>query len=81
MCTFCLCGQLNVYTPVAQAAQDEFVPEQPGVIQKGLTAARETIQPYVRAAQVFVLFSVCLTLHWARNHIGSLPEACYDAVI
>lgn len=60
MCTFCLCGQLNVYTPVAApAAQDEFVPEQPGVIQKGLTAARETVQPYVTAAQVFVLISVC----------------------
>lgn len=54
--TFCLRDQLNVYTPVAQSAHGELVPEQPGVIQKGLTTARETIQPYVRAAQV--LFSV-----------------------
>lgn len=61
----CLCGQLNVYTPVAQSAHDELVPEQPGVIQKGLTTARETIQPYVRATQVFVLFRVCLNLLWS----------------
>lgn len=56
LCVLCLCVQLNVYTPVLRSAGgDEFVPEQPGLIQKGMTAARETIQPYVRAAQVLVL--------------------------
>lgn len=44
--------QLNVYTPVQQAAQAQFVPEKPGVIESGLTAARESILPLAQAVKV-----------------------------
>lgn len=77
---FCLCVQLSVYT-VTQSGQSELVPEQPGVIQKGLTAARETIQPYVRSAQVFVLACVCLYVYSGKNHIGLLSKALLYTVI
>nr|QCP69324.1 apolipoprotein O-like protein [Lateolabrax maculatus] len=43
--------KLNIYTPLPQCAQPQFVPERPGVIQSGLTAARETILPYVQAVK------------------------------
>ncbi|XP_037636657.1 MICOS complex subunit MIC27 isoform X2 [Sebastes umbrosus] len=43
--------KLNIYTPLPQSAQAQFVPERPGVIQSGLTTARETIVPYVQAVQ------------------------------
>ncbi len=55
----CLCPQLNIYTPLPQSAQAHFVPESPGVIQSGLTTARESILPFVQAVQVF-RFDVCI---------------------
>nr|XP_033489818.1 MICOS complex subunit MIC27 isoform X3 [Epinephelus lanceolatus] len=41
--------KLNIYTPLPQSAQAQFVPESPGVIQSGLTTAREGILPFVLA--------------------------------
>ncbi|XP_019129517.2 MICOS complex subunit MIC27 isoform X2 [Larimichthys crocea] len=43
--------KLNVYTPLPGPAQPQFVPEEPGVIQSGLTTARETIQPLFQAVK------------------------------
>lgn len=50
LCFFC---QFNIYTPLPQSAQDQVVPEQPGIIQSGVTTARESIQPFVQASKVF----------------------------
>ncbi|KAL7395904.1 hypothetical protein ABVT39_025174 [Epinephelus coioides] len=41
--------KLNIYTPLPQSAQAQFVPESPGVIQSGLTTVREGILPFVQA--------------------------------
>ncbi|XP_029296733.1 MICOS complex subunit MIC27 isoform X2 [Cottoperca gobio] len=43
--------KLNIYTPLPPSAQAQFVPERPGVIQKGLTTAREGILPIVLAVK------------------------------
>ncbi|XP_070819576.1 MICOS complex subunit MIC27 [Chaetodon trifascialis] len=43
--------KLNIYTPLPQSAQAQFVPERPGVIQSGLTAARESILPVYLAVK------------------------------
>ncbi|KAM9356772.1 MICOS complex subunit MIC27 [Symphorus nematophorus] len=43
--------KLNIYTPLPGSAQAQFVPESPGVIQSGLTTARETILPIVQAVK------------------------------
>ncbi|XP_063733146.1 MICOS complex subunit MIC27 isoform X2 [Eleginops maclovinus] len=43
--------KLNIYTPLPTSAQTLFVPESPGVIQNGLTSAREGIQPFVQAVK------------------------------
>ncbi|XP_076594442.1 MICOS complex subunit MIC27 isoform X2 [Chaetodon auriga] len=43
--------KLNIYTPLPQPAQAQFVPERPGVIQSGLTAARESILPVYLAVK------------------------------
>ncbi|XP_039976593.1 MICOS complex subunit MIC27 isoform X2 [Xiphias gladius] len=43
--------KLNIYTPLPQSAQVEFVPERPGVIESGLTAARQSIVPFFQAAK------------------------------
>ncbi|XP_070769572.1 MICOS complex subunit MIC27 [Enoplosus armatus] len=43
--------KLNIYTPLPQSAQAQFVPERPGLIQSGLTTAREGILPFVQAVQ------------------------------
>ncbi|TNN34541.1 MICOS complex subunit MIC27 [Liparis tanakae] len=37
--------KLNIYRPLPPSAQARFVPERPGVIQTGLTTARESIRP------------------------------------
>ncbi|XP_073343687.1 MICOS complex subunit MIC27 [Pagrus major] len=44
-------GELNIYTPVPSSAQAQFVPESPGVIQSGLTTARESILPFFQAVK------------------------------
>ncbi|XP_041652768.1 MICOS complex subunit MIC27 [Cheilinus undulatus] len=43
--------KLNIYTPVPHPATAHFIPESPGVIQRGLTTARETVQPFVLAVK------------------------------
>ncbi|XP_041799930.1 MICOS complex subunit MIC27 [Chelmon rostratus] len=43
--------KLNIYTPLPQSAQAQFVPERPGVIQSGLTTARESILPFYLAVK------------------------------
>ncbi|KAG7241769.1 hypothetical protein INR49_024739 [Caranx melampygus] len=43
--------KLNVYTPLQQSAQAHFVPEKPGVIESGLTTARESILPLAQAVK------------------------------
>ncbi|XP_008283185.1 MICOS complex subunit MIC27 [Stegastes partitus] len=43
--------RLNVYTPLPQSPQVRFVPESPGVIESGLTTAREGVLPFVRAVK------------------------------
>ncbi|XP_078117350.1 MICOS complex subunit MIC27 [Sander vitreus] len=43
--------KLNIYTPLPQSAQAQFVPERPGVIQTGFTTVRETILPCVQAVK------------------------------
>ncbi|XP_063355136.1 MICOS complex subunit MIC27 isoform X2 [Pelmatolapia mariae] len=43
--------KLNIYTPVLQSAQSKFVPESPGVIEGGVTTARETVLPFVHTVK------------------------------
>ncbi|CAB1424664.1 unnamed protein product [Pleuronectes platessa] len=43
--------KLNIYTPLSQSAEVQFVPESPGVIESGLTAARESILPFALAVK------------------------------
>ncbi|KAK9517767.1 hypothetical protein VZT92_023111 [Zoarces viviparus] len=43
--------KLNIYSPLPQSAQAQFVPERPGVIQSGLTTARESVLPLVQAVK------------------------------
>ncbi|GAA6224317.1 MICOS complex subunit MIC27-like [Lates japonicus] len=43
--------KLNIYTPLPQSAQAQFVPERPGAIESGLTTARETILPFAQAVK------------------------------
>ncbi|CAG08372.1 unnamed protein product [Tetraodon nigroviridis] len=43
--------RLNIYAPLAQSAQAQAVPDQPGVVQRGITTARESIQPFVQASK------------------------------
>ncbi|XP_032383864.1 MICOS complex subunit MIC27 isoform X1 [Etheostoma spectabile] len=43
--------KLNIYTPLPQSAQAQFVPERPGVIQTGVTTVRESIRPIVQAVK------------------------------
>lgn len=57
LCLFC---QLNIYTPLPQFAQAQVVPEQPGIIQSGITTARESIQPFVQASKVFTFNFISL---------------------
>lgn len=59
---FCLFCQLNIYTPLPQSAQAQVVPERSGIIQSGITTAREGIQPFAQASKVLILISH-LTLH------------------
>lgn len=49
----CLCPQLNIYAPLPDAAQ--FLPESPGVVERGLATAREGVLPLVQAVKVFEL--------------------------
>ncbi|XP_034399911.1 MICOS complex subunit MIC27 isoform X2 [Cyclopterus lumpus] len=43
--------KLNIYSPLPPSAQARFVPERPGVIQSGLTTAREHMRPLVQAVK------------------------------
>ncbi|XP_062249797.1 MICOS complex subunit MIC27 [Platichthys flesus] len=43
--------KLNIYTPLSQSAEVQYVPESPGVIESGLTAARESILPFALAVK------------------------------
>ncbi|CAI5651541.1 unnamed protein product [Oreochromis niloticus] len=43
--------KLNIYTPVLQSAQGKFVPESPGVIESGVTTARQTVLPFVHTVK------------------------------
>lgn len=52
---FCLFCQLNIYTPLPQSAQAQVVPERSGIIQSGITTAREGIQPFAQASKVLIL--------------------------
>lgn len=54
-----LSPQLNVYTPVQPSARVEFAPEKPGVVESGVTTARETITPLYLAVKVSHLLHTC----------------------
>uniref|UniRef100_A0A3Q1FGB9 MICOS complex subunit n=1 Tax=Acanthochromis polyacanthus TaxID=80966 RepID=A0A3Q1FGB9_9TELE len=43
--------RLNIYTPLPQSPQVKFVPESPGIIESGLTTAREGVLPFVLAVK------------------------------
>ncbi|XP_061691779.1 MICOS complex subunit MIC27 isoform X2 [Syngnathoides biaculeatus] len=43
--------KLNIYTPVAKSAQVQRVADQPGVIENGLTTAREGLLPFVHVVK------------------------------
>eukprot|EP00066_Takifugu_rubripes_P019891 XP_011609157.1 PREDICTED: MICOS complex subunit MIC27 isoform X1 [Takifugu rubripes] len=43
--------RLNIYTPLPQSAQAQVVPERSGIIQSGITTAREGIQPFAQASK------------------------------
>lgn len=43
--------KLNIYTPLPQTTQAQFVPERTGVIQSGLTRARESVLPFYQAVK------------------------------
>ncbi|KAM9377231.1 MICOS complex subunit MIC27 [Pholidichthys leucotaenia] len=43
--------KLNIYTRLPQSARTQFVPESPGVVESGLTAARESLLPFIQAVK------------------------------
>ncbi|XP_074530335.1 MICOS complex subunit MIC27 [Halichoeres trimaculatus] len=43
--------KLNIYTPLPQSDTAQFVPEDPGFIQRGLTTAREGVLPFALAVK------------------------------
>ncbi|XP_041846473.1 MICOS complex subunit MIC27 [Melanotaenia boesemani] len=43
--------KLNIYTPLQGSAQTKFVPDSPGVIERGLTTTRESVLPLVQAVK------------------------------
>ncbi|KAM7389457.1 hypothetical protein PAMP_023435 [Pampus punctatissimus] len=43
--------KLNIYNPLPQSPQVQFVPDRPGVIESGLTTARESLLPLVRTVK------------------------------
>ncbi|XP_037315785.2 MICOS complex subunit MIC27 [Pungitius pungitius] len=43
--------KLNIYSPLPQAVQAHFVPERPGVVERGLTTTREGLLPFVQAVK------------------------------
>ncbi|XP_062281402.1 MICOS complex subunit MIC27 [Scomber scombrus] len=43
--------KLNIYNPLPPSTQVHFVPDSPGVIESGLTTARENILPFVHAVK------------------------------
>nr|XP_057919410.1 MICOS complex subunit MIC27 isoform X2 [Doryrhamphus excisus] len=43
--------KLNVYTPVTKSAQSQFVHDQPGLVESGLTTAREGLLPFAHAVK------------------------------
>ncbi|XP_040030725.2 MICOS complex subunit MIC27 isoform X3 [Gasterosteus aculeatus] len=43
--------KLNIYSPLPQSDPARFVPERPGVIQRGLTTTRERLLPFVLAVK------------------------------
>lgn len=72
-------SQLNIYTPLSQSAHAEVVPERPGVIQSGITTARESIQPFVQASKVFAFDyrSIFLQNRKMQNRQTSPPTPTY----
>lgn len=61
--------QLNIYAPLAQSAQAQAVPDQPGVVQRGITTARESIQPFVQASKVFPFNFISVTHFVQAKHL------------
>lgn len=55
---FCLFCQLNIYTPLPQSSQAQVVPERSGIIQSGITTAREGIQPFAQASKVLFWYYI-----------------------
>ncbi|XP_053179511.1 MICOS complex subunit MIC27 [Scomber japonicus] len=43
--------KLNIYNPLPPSTQVHFVPDKPGVIESGLTTARESILPFVHTVK------------------------------
>ncbi|XP_011478718.1 MICOS complex subunit Mic27 isoform X1 [Oryzias latipes] len=44
-------SKLNIYTPLPDSAQATFVPESPGVIERGVSVTRQSIVPLVQAVK------------------------------
>ncbi|KAF7642992.1 hypothetical protein LDENG_00246460 [Lucifuga dentata] len=62
---------LNIYTPVPPSAQARFVPEQPGVIESGVTTVRESFLPVAQTVKD-VCVSVkrgCVNLYHAGQDV------------
>ncbi|KAK5897401.1 hypothetical protein CesoFtcFv8_010467 [Champsocephalus esox] len=64
--------KLNIYTPLPMSAQALFVPETPGVIQNGLTTARQGIRPFVQAVK-----GACISVKTRSVNIYHKGEDAY----
>lgn len=64
-----------------QSAQSKFVPESPGVIEGGVTTARETVLPFVHAVKVFKFFPpLCTCKAACRKKSHSHSPSSTDVV-
>ncbi|XP_026186124.1 MICOS complex subunit MIC27 isoform X2 [Mastacembelus armatus] len=64
--------KLNVYTPLPQPAQVQFVPLKPGVVESGVTTARESILPFVQAVK-----GVCVSVKTGSVNLYHAGEDVY----
>ncbi|XP_017275295.1 MICOS complex subunit MIC27 isoform X1 [Kryptolebias marmoratus] len=67
---------LNVYTPLPETSPAQFLPERPGVVERGIAAAREGTLPAVRAVK-----SACVSVKRGSVNLYRAGEDAYYYLI
>uniref|UniRef100_A0A1A7XIF5 MICOS complex subunit n=1 Tax=Iconisemion striatum TaxID=60296 RepID=A0A1A7XIF5_9TELE len=67
---------LNVYAPLPESAPARFIPESPGVIERGLTTAREGVLPLVQTVK-----GACVSVKRGSVHLYHVGEDAYYSLI